>query len=109
MGVLILFSMVYATSSILLLIYLSRGPEAYISIFWVGSLKKPWRTYSKIDRIQNIIHINKLIDHLSIDPIAVNARMRFGVFMRKINPNGRGFESPSGQKTVFPKKYTPET
>jgi hypothetical protein len=32
--------------------------------------------------------------------------MRFGVFMPKMSPNGRGFESPSGQKTIFPIKYT---
>jgi hypothetical protein len=28
--------------------------------------------------------------------------MRFGVFMPKMSPNGRGFESPSRQKTIFP-------
>jgi hypothetical protein len=38
--------------------------------------------------------------------IAVNARMRFGVFMPKMRPNDRGFESSSGQITIFPKKYT---
>jgi hypothetical protein len=38
--------------------------------------------------------------------IAVNARMRFCVFMPKISPNGRGFESLSGQLTIFPIKYT---
>jgi hypothetical protein len=32
--------------------------------------------------------------------------MRFGVFMPKMRPNGRGFEFPSGQITIFPKKYT---
>jgi hypothetical protein len=32
--------------------------------------------------------------------------MRFGVFMPKMRPNGRGFEFPSGQTTIFPKKYT---
>jgi hypothetical protein len=38
--------------------------------------------------------------------MAVNDRMRFGVFMPKMRPNGRGFESLSGQITIFPKKYT---
>jgi hypothetical protein len=37
---------------------------------------------------------------------AVNARMRFGVFMPKMSPNGHGFESPSGQIIIFPIKYT---
>jgi hypothetical protein len=36
----------------------------------------------------------------------VNARKRFGVFMPKMSPKGCGFESPSGQKTIFPIKYT---
>jgi hypothetical protein len=47
-----------------------------------------------------------LIVHLSRVRIAVNARMRFGVFMPKMSPNGRGFESPSGKIIIFPKKYT---
>jgi hypothetical protein len=39
--------------------------------------------------------------------MSVYAGMRFGVFMSKMRPNGRGFESPSGQITIFPiKKYT---
>jgi hypothetical protein len=32
--------------------------------------------------------------------------MRYGVFMPKMRLSGRGFESPSGQITIFPKKYT---
>jgi hypothetical protein len=32
--------------------------------------------------------------------------MRFAVFMPKMRPKGRGFESPSGQITIFTKKYT---
>jgi hypothetical protein len=32
--------------------------------------------------------------------------MRFGVFMPKMSPNGRGFESQSGQIIIFPIKYT---
>jgi hypothetical protein len=32
--------------------------------------------------------------------------MRFSVFMPKMHPNGRGFESPSEQITIFPIKYT---
>jgi hypothetical protein len=47
-----------------------------------------------------------LIVRLSRVRIAVNARMRFGVFMPKMSPNGRGFESLSGQKSIFPIKYT---
>jgi hypothetical protein len=27
-------------------------------------------------------------------------------FMPKMSPNGRGFESPSGQITIFPIKYS---
>jgi hypothetical protein len=27
--------------------------------------------------------------------------MRFGIFIQKMSPNGRGFESPSGQITIF--------
>jgi hypothetical protein len=46
-----------------------------------------------------------LIVHLPRVRIAVNARMRFGVFMPKMSPNGRGFESPSEQ-IIFPIKYT---
>jgi hypothetical protein len=38
--------------------------------------------------------------------MTVYAGMRYGVFMPKMRPNGRGFESPSGQITIFPKKYT---
>jgi hypothetical protein len=30
--------------------------------------------------------------------------MRFGVFMPKMSPNGPGFESSSGQITIFPIK-----
>jgi hypothetical protein len=77
------------------------------------SLKKPCRqiydsqnifhTFSKINRIQNIFH---LIDQLMGVRIAVNARMRLGVFMPKMSPNGRGFESPSGQIIIFPINYT---
>jgi hypothetical protein len=32
--------------------------------------------------------------------------MRFGVFMPKMSPNGRGFESPSEQIIIFLIKYT---
>jgi hypothetical protein len=32
--------------------------------------------------------------------------MQFGVFMPKMSLNGHGFESPSGQKTIFPIKLT---
>jgi hypothetical protein len=32
--------------------------------------------------------------------------MRNGVFMPKMSPNGRGFESPSGQIIILPIKYT---
>jgi hypothetical protein len=32
--------------------------------------------------------------------------MQFGVFMLKIDPKGRGFESPSGQLIIFKIKYT---
>jgi hypothetical protein len=32
--------------------------------------------------------------------------MWFGVFMPKMNPNGREFESPSGIIIFFPIKYT---
>jgi hypothetical protein len=65
------------------------------------------RTFSKIDRIQNIIRIYLKVQLLGVR-IAVNARMRFNVFMpkTKMSLNGRGFESPSGQKTIFPIKYT---
>jgi hypothetical protein len=38
--------------------------------------------------------------------IAVNARMWLGVFVPKMSPHGRGFESPSGQIIVFPINYT---
>jgi hypothetical protein len=44
--------------------------------------------------------------HFSRVRIAVNARMRCGVFMPKMRPNGRGFESLLGQIIIFPKKYT---
>jgi hypothetical protein len=74
--------------------------EDTLELSFLQALKKPCRqiydsqnilrTFSKIDRIQNIIH----------------AKMRFGVFMPKMRPNSRGFESPSGQITIFPKKYT---
>jgi hypothetical protein len=47
-----------------------------------------------------------IIVHLSRVRIAVNARMRFGVFMPKMSPNGRELESPSGQIIIFPIKYT---
>jgi hypothetical protein len=30
----------------------------------------------------------------------------FGVFLLKMNPTGLGFESPSGQITIFQIKYT---
>jgi hypothetical protein len=30
--------------------------------------------------------------------------MQFGVFMLKMNPKGREFESPSGQQIIFPSK-----
>jgi hypothetical protein len=36
----------------------------------------------------------------------VNARVRFGIFIPKMGPNDRGFESPSEQITIFPIKYT---
>jgi hypothetical protein len=45
------------------------------------------------------------IDQLSIIRIAVNAKMRFGVFIPKMSPIGRGYESPSGQITILPIKY----
>jgi hypothetical protein len=32
--------------------------------------------------------------------------MRFGVFYAKMSSKGRGFESSSGQITIFPIKYT---
>jgi hypothetical protein len=38
--------------------------------------------------------------------MAVNARMRFGVFMPKMSPTGLGVESLSEQITVSPIKYT---
>jgi hypothetical protein len=63
------------------------------------------RAFSKIDQIQNIILIN-ISDHLSRIRIAVNVRMQFGVFIPKMSPNGCGFESPSGQITIFPIIYT---
>jgi hypothetical protein len=47
-----------------------------------------------------------LIVRFSRVRIDLNVRMRLGVFMPKMSPNGRGFESPSGQKTIFPIKHT---
>jgi hypothetical protein len=38
--------------------------------------------------------------------IVENARLRFGVFMLKSVPIGRGFESRTGQKNIFQIKYT---
>jgi hypothetical protein len=38
--------------------------------------------------------------------IAENARLRFGVFMLKSIPSGRGFESRAGLKIIFQIKYT---
>jgi hypothetical protein len=67
-------------------------------------LKHTPYTFSKNDRIQNHIHIKRLTVHFSRVPIAVNARIRFGVFMQKMRPNGRGFESLSGQITIYQKR-----
>jgi hypothetical protein len=53
-----------------------------------------------------ILCILTLIVHISRVRIVVNARMRIGVFIPKVRPNGREFESPSGQITIFPKNYT---
>jgi hypothetical protein len=48
----------------------------------------------------------RLVVHFSRVRIVVSARMRCGVFMPKMRPNDRGFESPSGQITIFPNNYT---
>jgi hypothetical protein len=47
-----------------------------------------------------------LIGQFSRSQIAVNVKMRFGVIMPKMNPNGLGFESASDQITIFQIKYT---
>jgi hypothetical protein len=44
-----------------------------------------------------------LIAKFSRCGIAENARLRFGVFMLKIVPSGRGFESRAGQKKISDK------
>jgi hypothetical protein len=45
-----------------------------------------------------------LIVQFSRSGIAENARLRFGVFMLKSVPSGRGFESRAGQKNYFSDK-----
>jgi hypothetical protein len=47
-----------------------------------------------------------LIVQLSISRIAVNAKLRFGVFMLKMNPNDCGLESPSSFLIIFQIKCT---
>jgi hypothetical protein len=47
-----------------------------------------------------------LIVQFSRRGIAENVRLRFGVFMLRSVPSGRGFESRAGQKIIFQINYT---
>jgi hypothetical protein len=49
------------------------------------------------------VRFQKLIESKILFILTFN---RFGVFMPKMSPNGRRFESLSGQIIIFPIKYT---
>jgi hypothetical protein len=53
-----------------------------------------------------ILLISAIDFYFSRSGIAENARLRFGVFMLKSVPSGRGFESWAGQLIIFQIKYT---